>query len=257
MSVQIHLFSDPEAVAEHAADILIQTARDAGTRNPAWIALSGGSTPRLMYRTLRSRTNDLGHLRNAARFFFSDERAVASDNADSNYRLANDELFAPANIPDEHIERLIGEAIDPEGEVLRYSELLKVADQTRLGHSQIRPLDLAILGMGNDGHTASIFPDDSDAQQASFPIIAVTTSQKISRRFSMSLDYLSHSATVLFLVTGNEKAMTLRRVLQPFPGEPELPAGMVRADRTLWYIDQAAASELDPGDKRIITGEQS
>jgi 6-phosphogluconolactonase len=257
MSVQIHLFSDPEAVAEHAADLVIKTARDAGTRNPAWIALSGGSTPRLIYRALRSRAHDLGYLRNAARFFFSDERAVPSDNEDSNYHLAYDELFAPADIPKEHVERLIGEAVNSEEEVLRYSGLLKAADQTRIGQSQIRPLDLAILGMGSDGHTASVFPDDADAMQTSLPVIAVTTSQKISRRFSMSLDYLSHAATVLFLVTGVEKAMTLRRVLQPFPGEPELPAGMVRAGRTLWYIDQTAASELDPGDKRIITGEHS
>lgn len=256
-SVQIHVYPDPRTVAEHAADLVIDIARRAGTRNPAWIALSGGSTPRLMYQAMRTRSSDLGYLRTAARFFFSDERAVPSDSSDSNFRLAHDELFVPAAIPEEHIERMIGEAIDPDEEARRYGEMLKVSDQTRIGHSQIRSLDLAILGMGADGHTASIFPDDISAQRSSHSVVAVTTSQKISRRISMSLDYLSHSDMVLFLVTGAEKAPTLRRVLQPFPGESELPAAMIRADQTIWYLDQAAASELDSGDKRMVKQERT
>ncbi|RME26148.1 MAG: 6-phosphogluconolactonase, partial [Candidatus Zixiibacteriota bacterium] len=163
---EIRVFPDPTSLGAAAAEYLLamlRTEKNSGRYN---IALSGGSTPRLMYDYLAGHT-EAGELCNErARFFFSDERPVGPDDPQSNYRLASEHLFTPLGISEEVVHRPRGEAPDLEGEASRYEQ--EIRQYVPSDDAGVPRFDLIFLGMGADGHTASLFPDypfdtDSDA----------------------------------------------------------------------------------------------
>lgn len=254
-TLTISVLPDAPQLGRAAAEYFLRVAALGTPRRPVWVALSGGSTPRLLYAALRESEGDRRQLRSAVRYYFADERAVSPDSEDSNYHLAHREFFEPLAIDPSAVARMRGECTDLNGEATRYGAELESGALNSPHNSRLRPMDLVVLGMGNDGHTASIFPGDPTALGLHKPVYAVTIAQKISRRLTLSRDYLCRAERVLFMASGEEKAETIRRVLQPVPGEPELPAAMIHGSETIWLLDAAAARQLDAGDRRITHGD--
>jgi 6-phosphogluconolactonase len=178
-------------------------------------------------------------------FFFSDERCVAPDDPRSNYALARRALFIPLKIASSQVYRMPGESRDPHAAAYEYEQQLRLATQTE--PSVTPSLDLILLGLGEDGHTASLFPG-SPVQQEQQTLIAVTQSPiDPPTRLTMTLGVINRASVVLFLVTGSAKAQMVRRVLEPrTDADRQLPATQVTPDkgRLIWLLDQLAAAEL-------------
>lgn len=246
--VRLRVFENPKSLALAAAQFILSDIKAHRSQNRYRLALSGGSTPRLLYASLVSIPESPSLLGDKAEFFFSDERAVGPDDKDSNYGTAKSGLFEPLSISERIIHRMKGEATDLPAEAERYERLISGDSDT----SDIIPsLDLTILGMGPDGHTASLFPEHDFSSDGKALIIAPWVDSKKSYRLSFSLSFINASAQVLFLVTGSDKAGVLAGILSG-KGSLDYPAAKVRAKSTLWMIDKSAASELSLQDFRSI-----
>jgi 6-phosphogluconolactonase len=242
--VRIH--RDSQAWAEAAAELVQEEGTEAIRANGRFlIALSGGTTPETLYRTLASPMY-VGRVDwSRTTFFFSDERCVAPDDPRSNYALARRALFIPLKIASSQVYRMPGESRDPHAAAYEYEQQLRLATQTE--PSVTPSLDLILLGLGEDGHTASLFPG-SPVQQEQQTLIAVTQSPiDPPTRLTMTLGVINRASVVLFLVTGSPKAQMVRRVLEPrTDADRQLPATQVTPDkgRLIWLLDQLAAAEL-------------
>lgn len=218
---------DATELARVAADEIRSRAAEAlATRGVFHVSLSGGSTPRAAYEELALRgAIDRWH------FWFGDERCVPSDHAQSNYRMANEALFTPAGVPAQNVHRIRGE-LEPERAALLYEAELEDVIGTP------PRLDLALLGMGADGHTASLFPGASALEERERLVVGVKGPEGGVARVTLTLVTLNAARAVVFLVQGREKAGALRRVLE----EADLPAGKVRPRHGSldWIVDEAA-----------------
>lgn len=246
--VRLHVFENPQSLALAAAQFILADIKTHRSKNRYRLALSGGSTPRLLYASLASIPESASLLGDKAEFFFSDERAVGPDDDDSNFGSAHRGLFEPLSISERIIHRMKGEATDLLAEAERYQRLI-TGDSDK--SDTIPSLDLTILGMGADGHTASLFPEHDFGSDGKALIIAPWVDSKSSFRLSFSLTLINASAQVLFLVTGSDKAGVLADILS---GKDSLgfPASKVRANSTLWMIDKSAATELILKDFRLV-----
>src|SRR5438876_964524 len=237
----VTIVPDPDALADAAARLTVDVAAHAiATRGRFMWALAGGETPRTTYERLalppfRERV-DWRH----TWVFFGDERAVPPDDAGSNYRMAHEALLSRVPIPAAQVLRIRGEAEDLEVAAAEYARALGEAFGTRRG--ALPRFDLVLLGLGVDGHTASLFPDSPVVREVFRAVAAVHVSAaSIPQRLTLTLPVFNAAARVLFLVTGAEKAKVVKAVL----GErATLPAAMVRpADGELvWLLDRAAAA---------------
>jgi 6-phosphogluconolactonase len=240
---EIVVVKDPPTLAETAARTIVDAARAAvAARGRFMLALAGGATPRETYERLA-----LPPLRDAMPWnqtwiFFGDERAVGPDHPESNYRMAREALFDRVPVAADRIVRLHGEAEDRDAAAADYARTLAAVFQTRRG--ELPRFDLVLLGLGVDGHTASLFPGSPVLKEVFRPVAAVhAAAAAVPERITMTYPVLNAAARVLFLVTGAEKAKVVKSVLGE---EALLPAGMVRpADgRLTWLLDRAAASLL-------------
>jgi 6-phosphogluconolactonase len=242
----IRIHRNSQAWAEAAAELVQEEGTEAIRANGRFlIALSGGTTPETLYRTLASPMY-VGRVDwSRTTFFFSDERCVAPDDPRSNYALARRALFIPLKIASSQVYRMPGESRDPHAAAYEYEQQLRLATQTE--PSVTPSLDLILLGLGEDGHTASLFPG-SPVQQEQQTLIAVTQSPiDPPTRLTMTLGVINRASVVLFLVTGSPKAQMVRRVLEPrTDADRQLPATQVTPDkgRLIWLLDQLAAAEL-------------
>lgn len=233
----MRVVADAPALARAAAEALRSVAREAlASRGAFHLALSGGSTPRGVYRELASGATaselDGWHL------WFGDERCVPPEHADSNYGMVEDSGLL-ARVPDSRVHRMRGEAQDAEAEAERYAGELEAV----LG----RPprLDAVLLGLGTDGHTASLFPGTRALRETAWVAVGEAPGFP-SRRLTLTLAALAEARCVLFLVAGEDKAPAL---LQALRGRP--PAGSVepRAGTLRWLVDRAAARDLTETDR--------
>ena len=239
---QILVFKTPETLAGYAADLLVADIKGHQSGNRYQVALSGGSTPRLLYQALRGSDAVDELLRNRVEFYFSDERAVGPESEQSNYRLANLELFAPLGISESSVFRMQGEASDLEAEATRYEQLLR----QRVGNAAdaVPQFDLIFLGMGPDGHTASLFPDfDYDGVGKKLIAAPYVGSQK-AWRLTFTPELINRARKVVFLITGANKGEALTKVLSSGIKGGNLPAGRIRATDTIWLLDRAATEAL-------------
>jgi 6-phosphogluconolactonase len=230
--------TDLDAVARVAADRVRVLAADAiAARGRFRLALAGGSTPRALYAYLAA-APDVDWTRTD--LFFGDERAVPPDDAQSNYRMANETLFAPARVPPENIRRLRGEGPDLDAAARDY--------EAALGGADAPPLDLTVLGMGADGHTASLFPGTAALDERRRLVVAVDVPQLKTHRLSLTYPALLASRDVMFLVCGADKAETLAAVLGPTRDARRWPSQLVLRRAlprpTLLFCDRAAAERL-------------
>jgi 6-phosphogluconolactonase len=240
---EIVVVKDPPALAEAAARAIVDEAREAvATRGRFTIALAGGATPRETYERLA-----LPPLRDEMSWdrtwvFFGDERAVGPDHPESNYRMAREALLSRVPIAADRIVRMRGEADDRDAAAADYARTLAEVFQTRRG--ELPRFDLVLLGLGVDGHTASLFPGSPVLKEVFRPVAAVhAAAAALPERLTLTFPVLNAASRVLFLVTGAEKAKVVKTVLGD---EALLPAGMVRPanGRLTWLLDRAAAALL-------------
>ncbi len=232
------------ALAEQAAERFAEAATKAVDESGRFsVALSGGATPRGLFARLatepfRSRV-DWGRVR----VFWGDERCAPPDHPDSNYRLAQELLLSRVPVPAESIYRMRGEAVDQDLAAAEYAGELQTAFGLKRGE---RPrFDLILLGMGADGHTASLFPHSPALREVTRLAVAVYVEAVKGYRLTLTLPVLNNAARIFFLVSGSDKAGRLRTVLTGKPS-PDAPASLVRPERgTLhWIVDRAAATGL-------------
>jgi 6-phosphogluconolactonase len=203
---------------------------------PFRVALSGGETPKAMFRVLAAEPFRSRVSWHRIRFFWGDERCVPPEHPDSNYRAAYESLLS--RVPAGGIFRIPAELPDPDEAARRYEETLR-RELERF------PLDLAWLGLGPDGHTASLFPGTAAVAEKEKWAAAVWVEEKKSHRITMTLPVLNAAKKVIFLVEGEAKAEMVPRVIEDPPGE-DRPASLVQpADgEILWMLDEAAAARL-------------
>ncbi len=242
----IRIHSDIQATAEAAAAFVLEVG-EAAVRSISrfCIALSGGTTPEALYKTLTAPAvvNRLDWSKTI--FFFSDERCVPPDDPRSNYALAAKTLFTPLKIPPSQVYRMAGESSDPQAAASEYERQLRLA--TKTSPSAQPSLDLVLLGLGEDGHTASLFPGASILRDHQRTIAATKSPKDPPDRLTMTLAAINRASVILFLVTGAGKARVVRSVLHPqTEADQQLPASLVRPreGRVIWFIDRSAAAEL-------------
>ncbi len=214
-------------------------------RGRVLVALSGGSTPQALYRSLASPEWKERFDWDRTVFLFGDERCVPPDHPESNYGMTQAALFRPLGIKPERIHRMKGELGDPVTAAQDYEQTLR--DVTNSPSPAVPQLDVVLLGLGDDGHTASLFPGTS-AVSDRIHLVAVGRSPKgIPSRVTLTLGVINRASVVLFLVTGGGKAPIVRTVLEPqSDAERALPAALVRpeAGRLIWLLDHSAGAAL-------------
>ena len=243
---EIRIAHNSHTWATAAAELVHSLGQEAIHANGQFlIALSGGTTPETLYRALTSPAFAGRFDWSRTTFFFSDERGVPPDDPRSNYALANKTLFTPLNIAPAQVYRMTGESRDPQVAAHDYEQQLRQATNTP--PSSHPTLDLVLLGLGEDGHTASLFPG-SLALRDNKRLIAVTQSSKDPpTRLTMTLGVINQASVILFLVMGVGKAEIVRAILDPkTETERQLPASLVAPEkgRLIWLLDRAAAAGL-------------
>src|SRR5947199_5366544 len=203
-----------------AANFIVDQAHKAiGERNEFRIALSGGNTPRPIYERLATIGRDLAW--ESTRITFGDERCVPPDDPQSNFRMARETLFGPAAIPEKSIMRMRGE-IDPPIAAQQYQDDVDLLATQR--GEQIYRHDLILLGLGDDGHTASLFPESAALNEATRRVVANFVSKLNAWRLTFTFPLINHARHVCFLVNASKQAKLIERVIG---GDPQFPASRV------------------------------
>jgi 6-phosphogluconolactonase len=245
----IEVHEDASAVATAAArQFIVRAMRAMDASGQFSVVLSGGTTPIGMFRRLAA-SGSSDSLRaprwDRVHFFWGDERAVSPDDPESNFGTARRELLDELPVDARNVHRIRGE-LGAEAAARRYEAELR--GFFRLGPSDVPRFDLIFLGVGADGHTASLFPGEPALGERERLAIRSAAPKPPKARVTLTYPVLSGAAAVVFLATGEQKADTLRRVLLG-PTQPDrLPAqGVVVEDGDLvWLVDRAAASSLPP-----------
>ena len=206
------------------------------------MALSGGSTPKKMFAVL---ANDAA-LRNRmpwgrVHFFWGDERHVPPDHTDSNFRMTNEVMLSRVPVPPENIHRIRAENPDAGKAAEDYEQELR--EFFKLGTEQLPPFDCVFLGMGLDGHTASLFPGTKALQERKRLVVPNWVDKFQSYRITLTPPVLNNADLVIFLVSGEEKAQPLRTVLDGQKQPDRLPSQLIEPThgKLLWLVDRAAA----------------
>lgn len=243
-SAEIRVLTTPQELFEAAAEEVLRDAKEAvEARGRFTIALSGGSTPKSLYNLLAT------NARNAMPwdrtfFFWGDERHVPPTDPDSNYRMVDEVMLSKVPVPPGNVFRMPAENPDATAVADAYEKTLRKFFQ--LEAVGIPQFDLILLGMGPDGHTASLFPGTAGLQEKSHLVIANWVEKLKAHRLSFTLPILNAARCVAFLVSGIDKAPALHAVLEEdAPGE-QYPAKLVNPSpgKLVWFVDRAAASAL-------------
>lgn len=235
----IHTFKSIDELADAVSEKVIRLAREcilAG--NPFSIALSGGSTPGILFEKIASANQDPS-LWEKVKFFWVDERCVPPDHPESNFRMTDETFFRPIKLSHTYVYRMMGEE-EPYAEAYRYETLLRSQLPAREG---LPCFNIILLGMGTDGHTASIFPDQMDllhsrriCEVSRHPV----TGQK---RITLTGPVINNADLICFMITGVKKAGVLASILEDRKAAEKFPAAHIEPSHGMmeWYLDQGAA----------------
>jgi 6-phosphogluconolactonase len=242
--VDLRRLTTPQDLFQAAADEVIHAATAAvAERGRFTIALSGGSTPKNLYTLIAA--NASANLPWAQMFFFwGDERHVPPDDPDSNYRMAKEAFLSKIPVPPGNIFRIPAENPDAAAAAEAYEQTLRKF--FAVGAGEFPRFDLILLGMGPDGHAASLFPETAALQEKSRLVVANWVEKLGTSRITFTLPLLNAARCVAFLVSGIDKAEALHEVLEGnAPGE-KYPSKLVQpsAGKLIWFVDRAAASQL-------------
>ncbi|HER34720.1 MAG: 6-phosphogluconolactonase [Halothiobacillaceae bacterium] len=233
-NAEFNASATPEATFVACADWLVGRLAEAiRDRGVARIALAGGSTPRRLYQILADRYRDALEWPRVE-FYFGDERNVPLDHPDSNFRMARQALFEPLGIqPHRTFPMVSDQQRDPERDAQSYEETLR-----RWTAGEVPRFDVALVGLGSDGHFASLFPD-TEALSEHHRLVVVNPVPKLhGHRLTLTFPVFESARDVVFLVLGADKAPAIQRIRD---GGDELPAeDLARRRPTRWFVDQAA-----------------
>jgi 6-phosphogluconolactonase len=238
----VFVFDTPEQLATAAAERFVEYEYPFhGEPDRFTVALAGGNTPRRVYELLA--TERFAHRVEWPHvdLFFGDERCVPPDHPDSNYAMAYEALISKVAIPAKNVHRIIGEGKPDECATLYENQL-----RTFFAGDSWPRFDLVLLGLGEDGHTASLFPGSDALNEKSKWVVPAKPPGSKYDRITLTVPVFNHAARVVFLVTGAGKAERLAQVLRPQPGSDLLPAQAIQpvAGSLEWLVDSAAASLL-------------
>ncbi len=242
--LQVLIFDDPEEVARAAAEEFLRRAVARGEAGQTFnLALSGGSTPQWLFQVLAEAPYRNQVPWRLVHVFWGDERIVPPDHPESNYGAARAALLERVALPAANVHRIRAELRDPADAAAEYEAELR----RHFGLAEGEPprFDLALLGMGADGHTASLFPAGSALGERERLAVAPWVEPLAVFRVTLTPPVFNNAACVVFLVTGSEKAETVRQVLED-PGPPRYPAQLIQPleGELFWYLDRAAARLL-------------
>ncbi|HKP82661.1 MAG TPA: 6-phosphogluconolactonase [Pyrinomonadaceae bacterium] len=225
----IRVFENSRELAQGAAEHFVALAQ----KDSFGVALSGGSTPKLLYQLLADQFQTQVPW-SRTQFFWSDERHVPPDHPDSNYRMAYETLLSRVPVPESNVHRVFGENPSAQQAADEYEKVI------------VPRLDLILLGLGADGHTASIFPGSEVLHETKRLVAAPWVEKLNTYRITMTLPLLNNGASIVFLVSGAEKAQIVKEVLE---GPKKYPAQFVNPTdgELIWMLDRDAARNLNRG----------
>jgi 6-phosphogluconolactonase len=238
----VRVFADPDALCRAAREELLRRAQAAiDERERFALVLSGGSTPKVLYASLADAKLDWSRVH----FFFGDERCVPPDHADSNYRMAREALLSKIDVPPANVHRMRAELASVDEAAMSYQHELRAFFELKEA-SDLPRFDLVLLGMGPDGHTASLFPETSAVDERERLVTAVWVPKLGVHRITLTARAINAAACVLFLAAGKDKAETLKAVLEGPRNPRELPSQLVlpHEGELVWLVDRAAAKLL-------------
>ncbi|HSW73318.1 MAG TPA: 6-phosphogluconolactonase [Chlamydiales bacterium] len=233
----IVILENKEKAISFSADQFLSIAKNAIQENDKFtVALSGGSTPKAIYEEVYAKGKNLDWSK--VWLFWSDERAVPPTDPDSNYRMAMDSCFGKLPIPKKQIFRM-----EAEGDIRKKAKEYEKIIETHVGPDLF---DLVMLGMGEDGHTASLFPETEALTIQGEAVAPNFVPKKNSFRMTLTFDCINNSSHISFYVFGAAKKEMVKRILLPPPKAPILPSELVGTtqQKALWILDQAAAEDL-------------
>lgn len=243
---EVRILPDGAAIARRAAQKFVEAGTAAVNEKGSFsVVLAGGSTPKTLYGLL---VNDPG-LRaqvpwDKMQVFFGDERHVGPDHPDSNFRMANEAMISKSPLKPEQVTRIKGEYPDAEQAAREYE--LAIRSYFKLADGEFPRFDLVLLGMGSEGHTASLFPGTRALHEKRRIAVSNWVGKLLSERITLTPPAINHAAHVIFMVTGADKAPALTAVLERIYESDQLPAQLIRpANGTLlWLVDTAAGGLL-------------
>jgi 6-phosphogluconolactonase len=246
---EVRILPDAATIAKRAAQEFVRAAAAATKQNGSFtVALAGGSTPKALYGLL---VNDPAlHAQvpwDKTQFFFGDERHAPPDHPDSNYRMASEAMLSKAPVKPEQVHRIKGEYSDTEKAALEYEQELR--SHFKLASGALPRFDLIMLGMGNEGHTLSLFPGTKALHDNGRLVMHNWVGKLYTERVTCTAPVANNAALVMFMITGADKAPALKAVLEG-PHEPEqLPSQLIapKNGRFLWLVDPTASSMLTVG----------
>lgn len=248
MKPDVRTFADSEALCRAARDeFTARAARAIAEHGSFAVALSGGSTPKRLYSALA--LVDRAQLDwSRVHLFFGDERCVEPDDEQSNYRMVRESLLSKIEIPPANVHRMHAELASVDEATHAYEHELRA--HFGLAAGEIPRFDLVLLGLGPDGHTASLFPGTSAIDERERLVAAPWVAKFGTHRITLTLPVFDNAACVLFLVSGEDKAETLKAVLENPRRTPPLPAQLVEPTdgELVWFVDRAAAKDLARAD---------
>ena len=245
---KIRILTDSEAMSRAAAATIVDhISQSLQTRDVYSMALSGGSTPRRLYSLLANEATLREQIPwERIHFFWGDERRVPPGHPDSNYLMAYNALLSKVPIPSTNIHRIHAEEADADEAAADYE--IEIRRFFGIEAGQIPQFNCVLLGMGADGHTASLFPGTSALVETKRLVVANWVEKFQSHRFTLTLPVFNHAAQILFLVSGEDKADTLQAVLEGDSKTTRFPVQLIQPTHAevTWFLDHSAASRLKP-----------
>ena len=241
MKLEIKIFLSPEEAASKIAEEITEiVSGNLLEKRETFISLSGGSTPKTLFRKISSQYADSIEW-NSVHLFWGDERCVPPDDDESNYGMTKEYLLKNINIPEANVHRIRGEE-DPVQEAVRIADEVKKIVPIL---NNLPQFDLSILGLGEDGHTASLFPGKK-LKNVSEGIAGVAVHPKSGqKRISLTSEVISNSKQNIFFATGQKKADIIYEIMSRKDSGKKYPAARIKAAEMLkWYIDEEAAGRI-------------
>ncbi len=242
----ICILENPEQVSSTAAEELLKCAADAVQKRAVFrIALSGGSTPQGLYSKLACDPNLRKQMPwENTHFFWSDERTVPPDHPESNYRMVREAMLKHIVVSETQIHRIRAELPDAAHAAEEYEH--EIRQHFKVQPSEIPQFDLILLGLGADGHTASLFPGTDALKETARLVVSNWIPRLNTYRITFTVLLLNRASCIIFLVCGEDKAPVLKAVLHGPLNRDLFPSQLIRpGGRLLWFVDQSAAKLLD------------
>src|SRR5258707_109170 len=251
---EIRILADANSIAQPAAAEFVEAAKQAVREKGSFcVALSGGSTPKALYGLLLNNPVLQAMVPwGKTQFFFGDERHVPPDDPESNFRMATEAMLAKAPVDAKQVHRIKGEKRNAAQAAEEYEENLRASFS--LAEGQLPRFDLVLLGMGPEGHTASLFPGTKALREERRLVVSNWVGKLYTDRITLTPPVLNNAARVIFMVHGEEKAPALKAVLEG-PYEPDqLPAQIIqpKEGKVLWLVDTPPTANPGPDTERAI-----